>query len=108
MNAGLKRNFFPLKMVFPVAVLILVFSLIYGGSFFRGAREAQANMAIFQPAHCLGGWKMSTELRVSQTSGQMQIRTLTIQIPLRFSIPILRFFAVALVARFLIPPSTSE
>jgi len=44
-------------MFFPVLIPILVLALIYGSSFFHGSNEAQANVATFHPAHCLGGWK---------------------------------------------------
>lgn len=45
-------------------------SLIYGGTFYKGANEAQANVAVFQPAHCLGGWK-----NVDNIAGAPQVRS---------------------------------
>lgn len=56
-------------MFLPVLIPVLVLALIYGGSFFHGENQAQANVATFHPAHCLGGWK-----NVDNIAGQPDVR----------------------------------
>ena len=57
-------------MFLPVLIPVLVLALIYGSSFFHGSNQAQANVATFHPAHCLGGWK-----NVDNIAGQPEVRT---------------------------------
>lgn len=68
MKTGLKRTFFPLKMFFPVFALAIVATLIYG-SFYKTSNEVAANVALFYPANCLGGWK-----DVDRIAGQPEVR----------------------------------
>ena len=68
MKTGLKRTFFPLKMFFPVISLVIVGMLVYG-SFFKTSIPAEANVALFYPANCLGGWK-----DVDNIAGQPEVR----------------------------------
>jgi hypothetical protein len=68
MKIGLKRTFFPLRMFFPVIAAGIIVTLIYG-SFFKTSNEAAANVALFYPANCLGGWK-----NVDLIAGQPEVR----------------------------------
>jgi hypothetical protein len=56
-------------MFFPVLIPVLILALIYGGSFLHGTNQAQANVATFHPAHCLGGWK-----NVDNIAGSPEVR----------------------------------
>lgn len=68
MSTGLKRTFYPVKLFFPVIALMVVLALLYG-SFFRSTNEAEANIALFNPTNCLGGWK-----NVDKIAGPPEVR----------------------------------
>ena len=55
-------------MFFPVFAMAIITMLLYG-SFYKTSNEVAANVALFYPANCLGGWK-----NVDLIAGQPEVR----------------------------------